>query len=145
MAATLYVLELYAEKGADRRVLIYRGPGFLALILLSPAPTPLASTVSKLDRRHTGRQSQLADGRGRGGAKSYDDKKARSAINHSKLSGADSLKKGFLPKKKDKERAPTTPDILEETVKSRYQQNHRGCLAGGMWHGGGVICTVMEA
>ena len=35
-----------------------------------------------------------------------------------------------------KKGAPTTPDILEETVKS-HCQNHRGRLAGGVWYAQG--------
>jgi hypothetical protein len=52
------------EEGSDQRVVIYRGPGFLAvLIWLLPHPLPLSS-VSKLDWRRTGKGGQLADGRG---------------------------------------------------------------------------------
>jgi hypothetical protein len=65
--------------------MIYRGPGFLAVIYDSAAipPPPLSFHVSKLDRRHahskTEKESQLADRRGGEGdgrgAESYDRKK----------------------------------------------------------------------
>ncbi len=55
--------------------IIYRGPGFLVVVLIGslPHPSPL-SPVTKLDRRHIGRtekERQLADGGGvRGWARS---------------------------------------------------------------------------
>ncbi len=69
--------------------LIYRGPGYLAVVWFGSSPTP----VSKLDRRHTGRLRKrdnfLTGEGGRGGwprGKSYDRKEAWSSIIHSILS-----------------------------------------------------------
>ncbi len=68
---------------------IYRGPGFLAVLVFAP-PSP----VRKLGRRHTGRLSKRREttcwresgAEGVRGAKSFDDEKARSSISHSILS-----------------------------------------------------------
>jgi hypothetical protein len=54
---------------------------------LAHLPPPPPSSVSKLDRRNTGRlrKEKLVNEEGRGGggrAKSYDDEKAWSSINH---------------------------------------------------------------
>ncbi len=74
--------------------MIYRGPGFLAVVydwLLPQHLTPYP--VSKLDQRHTGRLTKkvnLMTGEGGGsggGAKSYDCEKTWSSINYSILSG----------------------------------------------------------
>jgi hypothetical protein len=59
----------------------YRGPDFLAIEWFGSSLTP--SIVSKLDRRRTERQ--FAEGRGVG-AKSYDGKKAWSAMYNPTLS-----------------------------------------------------------
>jgi hypothetical protein len=64
--------------------IIYREPGFLAVVLFDSFPPP--SPVSKLDRRHTGRllkRDNFLTGEGEGvgeGAKSYDGEKAWSSI-----------------------------------------------------------------
>ncbi len=72
--------------------MIYRGPGFLAVIYdLAPPPPPLP--FSMLDRRHTGRlkkESQLADVRG--GKEEPYHTKVWSSINHSILSGLQYLR-----------------------------------------------------
>jgi hypothetical protein len=67
-------------------------------LLLDPLPLP----VSKLDRQHAGRRRKRDNflmggdgGRGRGGAKSYDHKKAWSSISHQILSGCFHLIKYF--------------------------------------------------
>jgi hypothetical protein len=61
------------------------------MIWLLAHPIPPFSLISKLHRRHRGRdkERQLADrrGGGRGGAKAYDSEKAWFSINHSILSG----------------------------------------------------------
>ncbi len=71
-----------------------RRVGFLAVVCFGSSPTPLLpSSVSKLDRRHTGRLRKRDNlmtgewGGGGRGAESYD-RKAWSSINHSVLSGA---------------------------------------------------------
>jgi hypothetical protein len=72
---------------------IYRGPGFLAVVWFGSLPTPFPLlSVYKLVRRRTGRlrkRDKLLTGEGRkgGGPESYDRKKAWSSINHSILSG----------------------------------------------------------
>ncbi len=74
--------------------MIYRGPGFLAIVWFDSSPTPSpSSSGSKLDRQHTGtekeRQVMYWRERGEGGgwgAKPYDRKKAWSSINNSILS-----------------------------------------------------------
>jgi hypothetical protein len=72
---------------SQRVLMIYRGAGFLTVVWFgsSLTPPPLhPSTVSKLDRQHTGRlwtRDNLLTRRG-GGAKLYDRKKARSSISH---------------------------------------------------------------
>jgi hypothetical protein len=52
-------------------LMIYRGPGFLAVYDLDPPPSPHPpSPVSKLDRRHTGRlrkRENFLTGEGTGG------------------------------------------------------------------------------
>jgi hypothetical protein len=81
--------------------MIYRGPGFLAIVLFGYSPAhPPASSVSKqalpATHRKTEKQRQLADVRGGGGggrAKSYDSEKAWSSINHSTLYGLGSCLK----------------------------------------------------
>ncbi len=67
--------------------MIYRETGFLAVVRFGSASTPSPPPhlpVSKLDLRHTGRDR--GEG-GRGGAKSYDRKKAWPFINYSMLCG----------------------------------------------------------
>ncbi len=55
--------------------MIYRGPGFLAAVWFGSSPTPYLppSTVSKLDRRHTGRLRKRDNllGGGGGGKKGF--------------------------------------------------------------------------
>jgi hypothetical protein len=72
--------------------MIYRGPGFLAVVLFAP------SRVSKLDRRHKGRPRKrdtilTGEGGGEGvkGAKSYDVERAWSSINYLIVSGISKL------------------------------------------------------
>ena len=64
--------------------MVYREPGFLAVVSFGSSPTPSPSPVSKLDRRHTGRlrkRDDLLTVKG-GGAKSDDGEKAWSSIKH---------------------------------------------------------------
>ncbi len=49
--------------------MIYRGPGFLAVVWFSSSPTPIPSSVSKLS------SCEFTEGRGGGEAKSYDGEK----------------------------------------------------------------------
>ncbi len=62
------------------------------MIWLLPHPLPPTFPVSKLDLRHTGRLKKrnnlwtVEGGMSGGGAKSYDDEKALSSLNHSILS-----------------------------------------------------------
>jgi hypothetical protein len=66
--------------------MIYRGPGFLAVVRLGSCPPP--PTASSTHRK-TEKERQLADGGGGGdwgGAKSYDGEKAWSSINNSIIS-----------------------------------------------------------
>ncbi len=77
------VAEMMVETTETRGCwMIYRGPGFLAVVWFgSSCPFP-PSPVSKLDRRHTRRRG---GGVGRG-AESYHRRKVWSSINHSILS-----------------------------------------------------------
>jgi hypothetical protein len=68
--------------------MIYRGPGFLAVVWFTSWPTPsspLPSVISTSDTQKDWKERQLADGRGgeggQQGTESYN------SINHSILSG----------------------------------------------------------
>ncbi len=79
------------ERWSREYWIIYRGPGFLAVVWLAPPPPPLTSISSTGDTyRKTERERQLFDrrvGGGGVGAKSYDSKNAWSSINHKILFG----------------------------------------------------------
>jgi hypothetical protein len=68
--------------------MIYRGPGFLAVVGFGSSSTPRASLLSRLFL-FLNILVKLTDGRGEGGqgAKSYDWGKACPSVNHSILSG----------------------------------------------------------
>ncbi len=70
--------------------MIYRGPGFLAVIWFGSSPNPFSpfpSVSSTGDTQEDEKERQVVDGRGggqgRGWAESYDHKKAWSSMNHS--------------------------------------------------------------
>ncbi len=70
--------------------MIYRGPGFLAVLLFGSSPAPSPSPVSKLDWQHTGRprkRENLMTGEGEGEGEEPNHTTARtSSINHAILS-----------------------------------------------------------
>jgi hypothetical protein len=68
-------------------LMIYRGPGFLAVVLFGSSPcTPF---VVSLSQSSCVSPVELTNGRGGRGAKTYDDEKAWPSINHSILSAED--------------------------------------------------------
>jgi hypothetical protein len=94
----LHIREVVGRRGGDMLQIreywmIYRGPGFLAVVWFGSTPTP-TSPVSKVDQRHTTQEDWEREtirwrerGKGGGrGAESCDRMKARSVINHSILS-----------------------------------------------------------
>jgi hypothetical protein len=64
--------------------MIYRGPGFLAVVLFSSSPTPFPFLRLSVCRRPSLQTGE--GGGGGGGAKSYDREKAWPSKNHSILS-----------------------------------------------------------
>ncbi len=97
----MFLLQVCPRRKGDPSALrvwywmIYREPGFLAVIWIGSSPNLSPPTVSKsrpATHRKTEKERQLADGRGRGrgwrGVESYDRKKVWSSINHSKLSAS---------------------------------------------------------
>jgi hypothetical protein len=112
--------------------IMYRGPGFLALLWFgfSHTPYPPKSPVSMPDRRQAGRLRKRATcwrqrGEGGRGSESYDRKKAWSSINHSILSGGRSTT-GRVPGTRAGHGQPNTPGV-------RVRKNG-GCRIGAVSH-----------
>ncbi len=144
-----FLQSLYLLRDSNREYwIIYRGQGFLAVIWFgSFAAPPPPITVSKLDRRHTGRlrkRDNLLTGEGVGGgwgAESYNCQKTWSSVNHSILSGQHPLtgipdqKQSYSGQKK----SPKLSVCLSLCISKRKLEGEGVC-----WGGSLTVCVTME-